>query len=644
MSVQFGRWNIDGLPVDGDYLAKAGEMLAPYGPDGGAAFIKDNVGILYRAFHTTKESREETQPFVSPSGRVLCWDGRLDNREELVREFRETITADTTDLAIMTAAYEAWGTKCFAKLIGDWALSVWDPRERTLILAKDPIGTRHLYYSSDEARVTWSTILDPLVLLAGRTFALEEEYIAGWLSMFPATHLTPYIGIHAVPPSYWVLLQTGKHTVRKYWDFDPSKEIRYRTDAEYEEHFRIRFAQAVQRRLRSDTPVLAELSGGRDSSSIVCMADVILARGDATTPRLETISWYDDSEPNWNDRPYFTRIEENRGRKGWHIAVRSQGLQKKRESERMQLVPQSSYDDEIPEQTSLCLASYGSRVVLSGFAGDEITGGAPLPTPELLELLLRRRFGTLAHQLKAWALAKRKPWFQILLEATQQFLPAAIVGTRKHVRPPSWLQNDFVNDQRPALAGYASRVKLTGPLPSFQDNTSTLNALRRQLSCKTVSLKSLCEKRYPFLDRHFLEFMFAIPREQSVRPAQRRSLMRRALVDIVPCEILNRKTKAFIARAPLIAIANEWVEIVDLTQHMLSSSLGFIDAERFLASLQQTRRGQMSLPRCSARAIHIERWLTNLFHSGIVSLDANEKAHSPLRGCDFNGELFTAKN
>jgi len=95
--------------------------------------------------------------------------------------------------------------------MGDWALSVWNPKDRSLILAKDPIGTRYLYYSLDKDQVSWSTILDPLVLLAEKTFALEEEYIAGWLSFFPATHLTPYVGIHSVPPASSALLRAGKH-------------------------------------------------------------------------------------------------------------------------------------------------------------------------------------------------------------------------------------------------------------------------------------------------------------------------------------------------------------------------------------------------------------------------------------------------
>src|SRR5712664_1172034 len=121
VSVQFGRWNFDGQPADREYLAKAEGVLAPYGPDGGGAYIKDSVGILFRAFHTTKESRSEAQPHVTPSGAVLTWDGRLDNRAELIRELRDILTTGSTDASIVAAAYEEWGTNFFAGLLGDWA-------------------------------------------------------------------------------------------------------------------------------------------------------------------------------------------------------------------------------------------------------------------------------------------------------------------------------------------------------------------------------------------------------------------------------------------------------------------------------------------------------------------------------------------
>jgi len=490
MSIQFGRWNFDGKPVDRDYLEKVSPLIAPYGPDGADSYSKGNISILYRPFHTTKESRRETQPHVSESGVVITWDGRLDNRPELIGRLGDLVTAHSTDVEVVSAAYEYWWGECFAMLIGDWALSIWNPHTRSLILAKDPIGTRHLYYTFDDKQVSWSTILDPLILLAGKTFALCEEYIAGWFSFFPAVHLSPYIGIHSVPPSSSVLIRAGKHIVTKYWDFDPDKKIRYRTDAEYEEHFRAVFGESVRRRLRSDSPILAELSGGMDSSSIVCMADTILARGAAETPRLDTISYYDDSEPNWNERPYFTKVEEKRGRTGIHIDMGSQEpLKFEFDSDHFAATPGSGSGrpSEASRQLAACIASQGNRVVLSGIGGDEFTGGVPTPTPELQDLIAKGHFRILAHQLKVWALNKRKPWFYLLFDAARGFFPPALVGVPKHKRPAPWFNQAFVKRNRAALTGYDYRTKLFGPLPSFQGDVGTLDVLRRQLACSCLS-------------------------------------------------------------------------------------------------------------------------------------------------------------
>jgi asparagine synthase (glutamine-hydrolysing) len=614
MSVQFGRWNWDGKPVDQTYLAMVKPVIAPYGPDGEGAYAISNLSILYRAFYTTKESRRETQPFVSESGVVITWDGRLDNRAELIRLLRDRLTTSATDVSIVAAAYDEWGANCFAKLVGDWALSVWDAKSRSLRLAKDPIGTRHLYYSVDNEQVTWSTILDPLVLFAGKSFAFCEEYIAGWFSFFPATHLTPYIGIHAVPPSSSVLIRSGKQTVTKYWDFEPSKRIRYRTDAEYEDHFRSVFGEAVRRRLRSDSPILAELSGGMDSSSIVCMADCIIARGAAETSRLDTVSYYDDSEPNWNERPYFTKVEEKRGRSGTHIDMGSQEpFTFARDSDHFAATPGSSSSppSKVSRQFSACVASQGNRVLLSGIGGDEVTGGVPTPTPELEDLLVRGHFRTLARQLEVWALNKRRPWFYLLFDVVREFLPRSLIRVPKHKRPAAWLNPAFVKRNCAALTGYEDRTRIFGPLPSLQGNLSTWDVLRRQLACSDLSSDLLLEKRYPYLDRDLLEFVCAIPREQLVRPGQRRSLMRRALVDVVPDEILNRKRKAFVTRGPRVAIAAEWPHLLELGQHMFLSSLGIADSPSFVEALQKSRQG-IEVPLVPLmRTLGMELWLRN---------------------------------
>src|SRR5437667_152724 len=136
MSVQFGRWNFEGQGPAPEYIERVSAALAPYGPDSNESYCKGGVKILYRAFHTTKESHRETQPHISPSGAVITWDGRLDNRAELISELRDSLTISSTDLAIVAAAYEKWANTCFAKLISDWALSIWNPVNRSLPLVK----------------------------------------------------------------------------------------------------------------------------------------------------------------------------------------------------------------------------------------------------------------------------------------------------------------------------------------------------------------------------------------------------------------------------------------------------------------------------------------------------------------------------
>src|SRR5258708_29338086 len=101
MSVEFGRWNFDGRPVAPDYFDKVRALIAPCGPDDSGSYCNANVGILYHAFHTTKESRREMQPYVTSSGAVLAWDGRLDNRAEIIRRLRDVLTSAATDVSVV---------------------------------------------------------------------------------------------------------------------------------------------------------------------------------------------------------------------------------------------------------------------------------------------------------------------------------------------------------------------------------------------------------------------------------------------------------------------------------------------------------------------------------------------------------------
>ena len=637
MSVQFGRWNFGGQPPAPDYIDKVSAALAPYGPDSNESYSKDGVRILYRAFHTTKESRREKQPCISLSGAVITWDGRLDNRADLISELRDSATVNSTDVAIVAAAYQKWGANCFSKLIGDWALSMWNPNERSVLLAKDHIGMKHLYYSFDDKQLTWSTILDPLVLFAGKTFEICEEYMAGWLAIpvFPAAHLTPYVGIHSVPPSSSVLLQPGKHIVSKHWDFDPRKRIRYRTDAEYEEHFRTVLATAVKRRLRSDRPVLAELSGGMDSSSIVCIADTVIAQGAVECPRLDTISWFDDSydhlEPDSNELHWISKVEQQRNRTGFHVNTGAlQQEEAKEVSSRKSF--ESEFDDDrfaaTPvsntrlsahfKQYAAHMKSQGHRVTLSGIGGDEATGnGVPTPTPELQNLLARGQLVTLFRQLNAWAAKMKSPRIPLLREAVQGFFSAR-AGAPKEIRPDPWLDPDFVRRNRSALCGYPFRMKLFGPLPSFQDNIGALECSRRLLARWTLHPELLREVHFPYFDRDLLEFMFAIPREQVVRVGQRRSLMKRALVGIVPYELLNRGRKTFARPVTRKDNSTEWLSLAEMGEHITSSVIGIVNPDQFGEALRKAQRNGEGTMKSLKRILTLEYWLRHLASKRIL--------------------------
>jgi asparagine synthase (glutamine-hydrolysing) len=370
----------------------------------------------------------------------------------------------------------------------------------------------------------------------------------------------------------------------------------------------------VRRRIRSDSAVIAELSGGIDSSSIVCVADTILRTSEAGTPTLDTVSYYDDSEPNWNERPYFGKVEQRRGRVGLHIDICSGeftplefAVDAFAPTPPLGIRPQTAV-----KQFAEYVASQGYRVLLSGIGGDEVTGGIPTPIPGLGDLLARARLRSLASELKLWALKKKKPWFHLLLEAVRQFMPPVLADLAEHRYIPVWLHHRFVKEQWNALRGYQRRIEILGPLPSFQDNISTLNSLRGQVGCWAPSSEPPLERRYPFLDRDLLEFLFAVPRDQLVRPGQRRSLIRRALTGIVPNEVLNRKRKAFVARSLLLNISFHWNRLQESNHPLMASCCEIIDRSRFEEGVARSRRGLENQAGEMIRAVILEYWLRSL--------------------------------
>ena len=612
MSVQFGSWNFRRGPVDAAILAPVHAHLAPYGPDGEDRFHDADVDILFFRLQETEDTRSEEQPCLIGSHQVLTWDGRLDNRSDLLRELAGVVTASETDVAIVAAAYVRWGFACFPKLVGDWALSVWDSAQQQLVLAKDFLGTRSLFYSVDRTHAQWCSALDPLVLFAGHQFPLNREYLAGWFGLFPAAHLTPYAGIHSVPAASYVVIRRDAVEIKEFWSFAPGKQLVYRNDRDYEEHFVELFEQSVERRLRSAFPVLAELSGGMDSSSIVCMADRILVERGARAPRLDTVTYHSPVEPNWNELPFVEIVEAQRGRRGYRIEVGSEDAFHFDSDIRHFMATPGSLNSrgESGREFSRVLRESRSRFLLSGIGGDEVLGGAPSPAPLLADLLAVGRLRALLSQLVAWGLVLRRPLFSILAETLALFCRKG--GPSRSVSPPEWLCTGFLRDHSCAIRGYPHRTRLFGPRPSFQETAATVDQLRRQLSNFPLAAEPAYHKTYPYLDRDLLEFLFSIPADQLLRPGQRRSLMRRALGGIVPHELLHRKRKAFVIRGPLATIASQHTNLAVMTREMIADSLSIVDSHALATTLHEVRSGAMTSVPSLLRVFAIERWLRNV--------------------------------
>ncbi len=628
MGAQFGNWNFNSTDADPKWLAKIDSLLVGDRTERSTVFSSRGLTLV-----CCDVQMIACEFGNAGHGSTLFWDGRLDNRQDLVCELGQRLSSQSSNEAeIACAAFERWQMDAFRRLLGDWRLVLWNPAESSLILAKDPIGTRPLFYNLSPHGLKWSSTLELLARDADSTLVLNQEYLAGWLSFFPAVGLTPYASIHAVPPSCFVRFASGRKTIHKYWDFAPEKQIQYRTDAEYEEHFRILLTNSVRRRLQPPGPALAELSGGMDSTSIVCIADGLLADGELGTQQLDTISYYDDSEPSWNERPYFTKVEEKRGRPGVHLEVDAgQDLDAIFHIAKFAATPAACGDSSLRNQKIKALVkSCGYIAILSGTGGDEFTGGVPTARPELADLLAAGRIRAFWRELTAWAISQRRPWIHLLYDAVSGFAPPLWTSGRTGRSPATWLMPQFVHRYREALNGYDRRIILSGPRPSFQENLSTLDAIRRQLACLQAGSPSAFEKRYPYLDRDLLEFLFAIPRRQLIQPGRRRALMRRALAGIVPEEILNRKRKAYVARAPRAAIALHWDAVVALTKDMIAESMQIVSSGILRQALEDARTGnEVSIPGI-LRTLVLEQWLRNVADHGVLSVATSSQQDSGL--------------
>ena len=553
MSSLFGIRQAEGCAVEQGLLQRIASATDSYAPDGTSIAANGRVGMGFQPYHTHQRSHLESKPVVNTRGDMLTFDGRLDNFKELCG-LLDLKHEQAPDSMIALAAFTRWGEECFSCFVGDWALALWASKQRLIYLARDHAGTRTLYYQLRGDELLWATHLETL-LAYSKDQSVDEAFAAAYLSAQPIRDLTPFRNIYAVSAAHYLAFREGNFTRKPHWVSTVKERIRYASDADYDEHFVSLFRNAVERRTGPGAPIIAELSGGMDSTSIVCMSDHIRkAQGATTADLVDTVSYYDDSEPNWDEMPYFKAVEKARGKGGLHIQI-SKLAPTYEPPVAMYLWPGPEKNTLAAEQLFEDELSQGKyRAILSGIGGDELLGGPPNPLPELADYLVSLKLSSLLTQGVKWALAKRVPLITLLGDVAAFAFRSYARRPQHSAQLPSWLSPSTVT-----LATRRRDLRPSGPtfgrLPSSIDNSSTWWSIIETLNRPALRVVARREYRYPLLDRDLVDFLVRIPPNQLIRPDRRRLLMRRALKNIVPAEVLERKRKAFVMRGPAIALA-----------------------------------------------------------------------------------------
>jgi asparagine synthase (glutamine-hydrolysing) len=265
----------------------------------------------------------------------------------------------------------------------------------------------------------------------------------------------------------------------------------------------------------------------------------------------------------------------------------------------------------------------GYRAVLSGIGGDEFLGGVPDPRALLADLIVQCKFVSLAQQLMAWSLVKRRPLIQLLWQSAIGVLPASLGQyVVKEAKVEPWIRKDFAKRTRLAVRQLDVDEHFGLWLPTRRSYIGGVQLMACKLAKFIPPVSALEEARYPYLDQNLIEFILSIPASQLLRPGERRSLMRRSLAGIVPQEILSRRTKQVGARGPVKVLEKHWNELQSVYQTPLSSTLGYVDEAQLLKTICDAHAGKIVPLARVLWTISLEYWLRDLATRGLLDTPA----------------------
>jgi asparagine synthase (glutamine-hydrolysing) len=550
-------------------------------------------------------SQNGHQPMQGANGNVIVYNGEIYNFKSLRRQFDESTFRSASDTEVLLCMYERDGIDCLTALNGMYAFAIWDEKRRELILARDRIGIKPLYYTTLHGVFAFSSEVKALLILPWVKAHLDESALYNFLTF---NHLEPpqtmFQDIYKFHPGY--TMTVGEQGLREY---APYWEVTY-TDyslATFEE-LRQRVQEEMQASVRlqmvSDVPVGAFLSGGVDSSAVVSL----MSR--CTSRPVKTYSIGFENAPNYDELKYARKVAKHFGTEHTEKVVKPLEI--------VDFLPRvvDVYDEPLADATSIPIyflsqlaRKNGTIVVLTGDGADELFCGyrhwmwyAKLypwyRTYALLPRCVRSALASLCGTVRY-----SSPAYEILSRAEkgQEFYWGA--GGFKESTKRRFLSREYI-ERMTTKDAYENVFKQRRLLDSLAKNGRKLTDVDwlcfRGLKdavpnyylyrADHIGMAHSIEIRVPFLDHHVVDFALSIGGEWKICDRQPKYILKKAFEQLVPPEILFRKKMGFCV--PLHEWAGEIiVSYVDSHLEKFCSDTGLFDASGLRELVHETRSG-----------------------------------------------------
>ena len=556
-----GAMEFGGRTLEPTSIERMVAVLSHRGPERQAVHLladgSTRVGLGHARLKIIDLSDNAAQPMCSDDGAtVIAFNGEIYNYRELRAQLQQRGVRfrTTSDTEVILRWYEAEGAGCVKRFEGMFAFAVWDRRKRELLLARDRVGKKPLFYAADAARIVFASEIKALLQYPGIEAAVHHQMLpAFFLYGYVPSPQTLYRHILQLPPGHLARVSaSGSVRLEAYWELPLPGPASAQPPSlvEASTHVRELLTEAVRRRLIADVPLGAFLSGGLDSSIVVGLMRQL------TQEPVRTFSIGFSDQPHFDETRYARLAAQRFGTRHTEFFMEPIAIDL---VERLVWHHDGPFADSsaIPTYVLSGLTQQHVTVALTGDGGDELFAGylrfAAAAMGERIPRWVRVAIGRACSGLPTWG-DVRGP-----VRRAQKFARGiALPLIERFVRFNSIFYDDLpllLPDQQ-ELDGSPAALQLLEPSLHRSRDSSTLTRLL-DVNLKTYLLDDLLvktdrcsmahalEARSPFLDRALMEYVFALPDEMKLRGGTTKYLLRRAFADLVPSEILQRGKMGF---------------------------------------------------------------------------------------------------